>query len=89
MILGRVCGEIHSTINHPFYENRKMLVVDRLQPDGQLEGGYIIAIDVVDAGFGETVLVADEGNCARQVLNDPQGPVRSVIIGIVDEIQNY
>ena len=89
MILARVCGEIHSTINHPFYDNRKLLIADRLGKDGEPSGGYIIAIDVVGAGVGETVLVVDEGNAARQILNDPQGPVRSVIIGIVDEIQTY
>ena len=89
MILARVCGEIHSTINHPFYDNRKLLIADRLGQDGKPSGGYIIAIDVVGAGVGETVLILDEGNGARKVLDDPQGPVRSVIIGIVDEIQTY
>ncbi len=89
MILARVCGNIHSTINHPFYDNRKLLIADRLGKNGKPSGGYIIAIDVVGAGVGETVLVLDEGNGARQVLNDPKGPVRSVIIGIVDEIQTY
>ncbi len=89
MILARVCGNIHSTINHPFYDNRKLLIADRLGKDGKPTGGYIIAIDVVGAGVGETVLVVDEGNAARQILDDPQGPVRSVIIGIVDEIQTY
>jgi microcompartment protein CcmK/EutM len=46
----------------------------------------LVAIDSVDAGPGQTVLVIDEGNSARQVVNDPQAPIRSVIIGIVDEI---
>lgn len=86
MILGIVRGSIFSTINHPFYDNRKLLVVDGIDEGGKPTGKYVIAVDVVGAGVGETVLINDEGNGARQVLDDPQGPVRSVIVGIVDEV---
>jgi ethanolamine utilization protein EutN len=86
MIVGKVCGTIFSTINHPFYDNRKLLVIDKIAPPGIDPGGYIIAVDAVDAGIGETVLVIDEGNSARQVVDDPQGPIRSIIIGIIDDI---
>ena len=85
MILGVVSGSMFSTIHHPFYDNRRLLVVDRTEPDWTPTGKYLIAIDVVDAGVGDRVLVLDEGNGARQVLDDPEGPVRSVIVGIVDE----
>lgn len=88
MILGIVRGEIYSTINHPFYDGRKMLVVDYIDEVRRPTGKYVIAVDSVGAGVGQTVLVNDEGNGARQVLNDPQGPVRSVIVGIVDHIEN-
>jgi len=86
MILGRVCGTIHSTINHKFYENRRLLVIDKLGLDGQSTGDYVIAVDWVDSGAGETVLVIDEGNSARQVVDDPMGPIRSIIVGVVDEV---
>ena len=86
MILGRVCGAIHSTINHEFYNNRKLLVVDRLNLDGKPSGKYLIAVDSVDAGAGETVLVIDEGNSARQIVGDDSAPIRSIIIGIVDQV---
>ncbi len=86
MILGRVSGEIHSTINHPFYDARKLLVVERTDPEGTPAGGYVIAVDTVGAGVGERVLVLDEGNGARQVLDAPDAPVRSVIVGIVDAV---
>lgn len=86
MILGRVDGTMHSTINHPFYDGRRLLIVERIAPDGASTGKYIIAVDAVDAGVGERVLVLDEGTGARQVLSDPAGPVRSVIVGIVDEV---
>lgn len=87
MILGIVKGEIVSTINHPVYDNRRLLIVDRVDEAGQNLGGYLIAIAAIEAGIGDQVLVLDEGNGARQVINDPSAPVRSVVIGIVDAIE--
>jgi len=88
MILGKVCGTVVATIEHPFYDGKKQLIVRATNPDGSFEGErYVIAIDLVGAGVGETVLVEDEGNSARQLMNAvPNGPVRSVIVGIVDEV---
>jgi len=86
MILGRVKGEVVCTIKHPFYLNRRMLLLDRIDPAGEELGGYLVAIDAVDAGPGQVVLVNDEGNSARQIVDDPTAPVRSVIIGIVDHV---
>ncbi len=86
MILARVTGNIYSTINHPFYDRRKLLVLDKLDPQGKPTGDYIIAVDSVGAGAGETVLVIDEGNSARQIVEDSSAPIRSIIIGIVDEV---
>ena len=86
MILGRVCGAIHATIQNPFYNSHRLLLVDRLGLDGKPTGKYLIAVDNVDAGMNETVLVIDEGNSARQVVDDPSAPLRSIIIGVVDEI---
>jgi ethanolamine utilization protein EutN len=87
MIIGRVTGEIHSTINHPFYDSKKLLVVEKTDPAGRPTGDYLIAVDVVDAGVGEPVLVLDEGNGARQVFASADAPVRSVVVGIIDEIR--
>ena len=86
MILGRVVGQIHSTINHPFYDAKKLLVVERTGPDGRPTGDYLIAVDAVDAGAGERVLVLDEGNGARQVFDDDTAPVRAVVVGIIDHV---
>jgi ethanolamine utilization protein EutN len=86
MILARVKGEVIATIKHPAYRNRRMLLLDRIDPGGAESGAYLVAIDAVDAGIGQIVLVIDEGNSARQVVGDPQAPIRSVIIGIVDQI---
>ena len=87
MIVGRIAGEITSTVNHPFYDARKLLVVARTDPYGEPTGDYLIAVDAVDAGVGDTVLVLDEGNGARQVLGGANAPVRSVVVGVIDEIQ--
>ncbi len=87
MTIGTVVGEIYSTIHHAFYDARKLLVVDKRGPDNMPTGDYIIAVDKVGAGVGEVVLVLDEGNGARQVLESDNGPVRSVVIGIVDQIE--
>ncbi len=86
MIIGTVKGHIVSTINHPFYTARKMLLVEREDFAGK-PGGYVIAVDSgVNAGVGERVLVIDEGNSARQVVADPQAPCRSIVVGIIDRI---
>jgi microcompartment protein CcmK/EutM len=79
-------GTITSTINHPFYDARKLMVVERMAPDGAALPDYLIAVDTVGAGVGERVLVLDEGNGARQVFGSPDAPVRSVIVGIIDAV---
>jgi ethanolamine utilization protein EutN len=87
MILGRVTGSVVSTIHHPIVEGRKLLLAERLDKTGRPTGGYVIAVDAIGAGFGETVLILDEGNGARQILGDPNAPVRSIVVGIVDEVE--
>ena len=72
MILGRVQGEVVATIKHDAYANRRMLLLDRIDPAGKELGGYLVAIDTVGAGVGQTVLVIDEGNSARQIIDEPR-----------------
>ena len=86
MILGRVTGNVVSTIHHPIVDGRKLLLAERLDHQGKPTGGYIIALDSVGAGWGETVLILDEGSGARQILDDASAPIRSIIVGIVDEL---
>lgn len=88
MIIGTVTGQLHSTIGHEFYRARKLLIVEREDAGGARTGSYLVAIDAVDAGVGERVLVLDEGNGARQVTGSANGPVRSVVVGIVDEVDS-
>ena len=86
MTLGKIIGNIYSTINHEFYNSRKMLIVEKIRPDGSSTGKYVIAVDLVDAGWGETVLILDEGNSARQMLSVTNGPIRTVVVGVIDQI---
>jgi ethanolamine utilization protein EutN len=86
MKLARVVGTVVSTINAPDLDDRTLLLCDLLDPSGEPAGGYLIAVDSVGAGAGETVLLLDEGNSARQVLDAPGAPIRTVIVGIVDDV---
>jgi microcompartment protein CcmK/EutM len=86
MYIGRVIGTVVSTIKIDHLQDRKLLLVDQLDLNGDETGDYDIAVDVVQAGPGDTVLVIDEGNGARQVLNLDPGAVRAVIVGVVDEV---
>jgi ethanolamine utilization protein EutN len=87
MILGRITGSVVSTIHHPIVDGRKLLVAERLDQAGKPTGGYIIALDAIGAGMGETVLILDEGSGARQILDDTGAPVRSMVVGIVDAVE--
>jgi microcompartment protein CcmK/EutM len=86
MILGIVMGTVVSTIKCPDYERYKLLVVQPVDPGGTPRGTSVLAIDAVQAGVGETVLVLDEGGSARTVLETEARTIRTVIVGIVDEI---
>ena len=86
MKIGRITGTVVSTIHLPIITGRRMLLVDLMDFDGNETGDYVIAIDTVDAGAGETVLILDEGTGACQVLDEPEAPIRAVVVGIVDEV---
>ncbi len=87
MKIGRVVGTVVSTINAPVFEHRKLLLCDYVDEAGRPTGAYTIAVDSVGAGPGETVLILDEGNSARQVVAREDAPIRAVVVGIVDEVE--
>jgi ethanolamine utilization protein EutN len=84
--LARVSGTVVSTICSPVFEGRRLLLCEFVGPDGTDTGDYVVAVDAVDAGAGETVLVLDEGNGARQIVGMDPAPIRAVVVGIVDEV---
>jgi microcompartment protein CcmK/EutM len=87
MYIGRVIGNVVSTIKDETLVGYKLLVVDRLGLDGKPDDHYFIAIDVAQAGVGDKVIVIDEGSGARQIMRREVAPVRAVVVGIIDDIQ--
>lgn len=89
MILCRVIGSIVSTIKHPSFDNKKIMLVRPINPDGTFKSGTFVAVDTVRAGVGDTVLVASEGRSAMEILEfKKREPLRSVIVGVVDTIHS-
>lgn len=87
MIIGKVVGTVVTTISHPDYKNRRLLVIQPFLLSGNPSpDGDFIALDNTQAGIGDTVLVNREGNGNRQVLNNPDACVNSVIVGMIDSI---
>jgi microcompartment protein CcmK/EutM len=86
MLLARIVGTVVSTRKDPRLEGKKLLIVKPINPEGGDESGYLIAVDTVDAGFRETVLVVS-GSSARLAAECKDRPVDAAIIGIVDTIQ--
>jgi microcompartment protein CcmK/EutM len=85
MELGKVVGTLVTTVSHPHYKDRRLLIVQPLDLTGAEEGDFV-ALDNTQAGIGDTVLVNREGNGARQALGIENGCVISVIVGIVDQV---
>jgi len=87
MILGKVIGNVVSTIMAPGYESKKLLLIQPIDPGGKPKGKSFLAIDAVQAGVGDIVITLDEGNSARAILNEPNSmTVKLVVAGIVDEV---
>ncbi len=87
MILGRVIGNAVSTVKHPCFEGKSVLIVQPVALDGKTpQGPSFLSVDSVQAGVGDLVLAAREGNTARQILGSDTDPLHSVILGIVDAI---
>lgn len=86
MRLARVRGTVVATIKHPTYAGRTILLCQPLTPDGREKGDQVVAVDTVQAGEGDLVLILTEGNGVRQILGPNAGPIRSLVVGIVDEV---
>jgi microcompartment protein CcmK/EutM len=85
MKVGRVAGTVVSTIKVPVLDDHRLLLCEIEDLTGS-SVGYTIAVDVVDAGVGDKVLILDEGSSARQILGLERGAIRAVVVGIVDQL---
>ena len=86
MILGRIVGTVVSTRKDSRLDGKKLLIVKPISPEGTDESGYLIAVDTVDAGYRETVLVVT-GSSARNASECKDRPVDAAIVGIVDSVE--
>jgi microcompartment protein CcmK/EutM len=86
MILGRVVGTVVSTRKDERLLGAKLLVVRTIDPHGKDEAGYSVAVDTVDAGFQDRVLIVT-GSSARMASGLKDCPVDAAIIGVVDTVE--
>ena len=85
MIVARVVGTVVATRKDERLVSSKLLVARPLDPSGKPDGNYLVAVDTVDAGFGETVLIVS-GSSARMAAGLKDCPVDAAIVGIIDSI---
>ena len=86
MLIARVVGAVVATRKHPSHEGRKVLVVQPLNLDGTDRGDAVLALDAVDAGVGDKVLLATEGFSAMTAVGRPQSPIDMAVIGFIDSV---
>jgi microcompartment protein CcmK/EutM len=86
MLIARVIGELVATQKHSSHEGRKVLLVQPLNLDGSDRGNAVVALDAVDAGVGDRVLLTTEGYSAMTAVDRPQSPIDMAVIGFIDHI---
>lgn len=87
MLIARVIGEVVATQKHASHEGQKVLVVQPLHLDGSNRGDAVLALDAVDAGVGDRVLLATDGWAASSAVGRPQTPIDMAVIGFIDQIE--
>ncbi|MBF2055180.1 MAG: EutN/CcmL family microcompartment protein [Candidatus Sericytochromatia bacterium] len=87
MRLGRVLGTVVATVKHPTLQGRKMIDVQPEDPFGKPVGEPVVALDSLQAGPGDLVLLMEEGGSSRQILQIGEAPIRCVVAGIVDHVE--
>lgn len=87
MLLAKVTGNVVSTHKNPHLKGNKLMLIHPIDLSGDLIGKEdVIAIDFLDAGIGDVVLVTQEGDAVQQILGHANAPVHTIIVGIVDAI---
>ena len=85
MLLAKIVGTVVATRKDPRLVSNKLLLARPVDPRGKAEGNYLVAVDTVDAGVGETVLVVS-GSSARLAAGMKDCPVDAAVIGIIDTV---
>lgn len=86
MLIGKIIGDIVATQKAPSHEGRKILMVQPLNLDGSERGEVLLALDAVDAGVGDRVLVVTEGWSAMTAVERPQSPIDMSVVGVIDSV---
>jgi microcompartment protein CcmK/EutM len=86
VLLAKIVGTVVATRKDPRLVSNKLLVARSLDPKGKADGAYVVAVDTVDAGVGETVLIVS-GSSARMASGMKDCPVDAAIVGIVDAVE--
>lgn len=86
MLIGRVVGDVVATQKAPSHEGMKILVVQPLNLDGSDRGQVVLAVDAVEAGVGERVLLSTEGFSAMTAVGRPNSPIDTAVIGVIDTV---
>lgn len=87
MTLAKVKGNLVSTQKNSYLIGQKLLLVHPIDLKNNFIGkNDVVAIDVVDAGIGDTVLLVQEGKAVQQILGHKNAPVHSVVVAVVDSI---
>jgi len=87
MLIGRVIGDVVATQKAPSHVGRKILVVQPLNLDGSDRGEALLALDAVDAGIGERVLIVTEGFSAMTAVERPNSPIDMAVVGVIDAVE--
>jgi microcompartment protein CcmK/EutM len=86
VLLAKVVGTVVATRKDPRLVSSKLLLARPMDPRGKAEGGYLVAVDTVDSGVGDTVLVVS-GSSARMASGMKDCPVDAAIVGVIDTIE--
>lgn len=88
MLIARVIGDVVATVKDASHNGRKALLVQPINLDGTDRGNAVIALDAVDAGVGDRVLLATEGYSAMTSVGRPDSPIDMAVIGIIDLVES-
>lgn len=86
MILSKVVGDVVATQKHETHADIKLLLVRQIDPRGQERGAPFVAVDVLDAGVGDTVLLTLDGWAAMTAVKRAKAPIDAAVIAVVDEV---
>jgi ethanolamine utilization protein EutN len=87
MLIGKVIGDVVATRKHSSHEGQKILYVQILELDGTERGNPLLAVDAVDAGIGDKVLITTDGWAAMTAVGRPLSPIDMAVVGVIDHVE--